>query len=212
MQSTAILVCGEQIASYGFPGGHPFGPDRHDVFMREIERSECWARLARRAARPATRQELELFHTPDYLQRVEAASRSAEGFLDAGDTPAFAGVYEAAANVVGGTLEALAAIIEGPLRRAFIPIAGLHHAGREHAAGFCVFTIAAWRSRPPGEFTVCSAWRTSTSMRITAMECSTPSRTIRRSPSRTCTRTADFFIQGPAIAPRPAAAPPSVAS
>ncbi|MHB1871294.1 MAG: acetoin utilization protein AcuC [Steroidobacteraceae bacterium] len=139
MQPTAILVCGEQIASYGFPGGHPFGPDRHEAFMHEVERSECWGRLARRVARPATREELELFHTPDYLERVEAASRTGEGFLDAGDTPAFPGVYEAAANVVGGTLEALAGIMEGPLRRAFIPIAGLHHAGRDHAAGFCVF-------------------------------------------------------------------------
>ena len=139
MQPTVILVCGDEIASYGFPGGHPFGPDRHDAFMHELERSECWGRLARRAARPATRADLELFHTPQHLERVATASRAGEGFLDAGDTPAFPGVYQAAANVVGGTLEALAAIIEGPQRRAFIPIAGLHHAGRDHAAGFCVF-------------------------------------------------------------------------
>jgi acetoin utilization protein AcuC len=59
--------------------------------------------------------------------------------LDAGDTPAFPGVYEAAAQVVGGTLEALAAIVTGPARRAFIPIGGLHHATRDSAAGFCVF-------------------------------------------------------------------------
>jgi acetoin utilization protein AcuC len=48
-------------------------------------------------------------------------------------------VYEAAADVVGGTLEALAAIVAGPVRRAFIPIGGLHHATRNGAAGFCVF-------------------------------------------------------------------------
>ena len=139
MQPSAILISGAQIAAYGFPGGHPFGPDRHDAFMREIERSACWARLDRRAARPATRAELESFHTPQYVERVMAASRVGDGFLDAGDTPAFPGVFEAAANVVGGTLEALAGIMAGPIRRAFIPIAGLHHAGRDHAAGFCVF-------------------------------------------------------------------------
>ncbi len=136
---TAILITGPQIAAYGFPGGHPFGPDRHDAFMREIERSACWAKLARRAPRLATRLEIEMFHTPAYVERVIAASQDGHGFLDAGDTPAFRGVYEAAANVVGGTLEALAAIVEGPVPRAFIPIAGLHHAGRDHAAGFCVF-------------------------------------------------------------------------
>ena len=139
MQPTAVLISGPQIAAYGFPGGHPFGPDRHDAFLRELERSECWPRLERHAPRPATREELEAFHTPTYIERVMAASRTGQGFLDAGDTPAFPGVYEAAANVVGGTLEALARIVAGPLRRAFIPIAGLHHAGRDHAAGFCVF-------------------------------------------------------------------------
>ena len=41
--------------------------------------------------------------------------------------------------VVGATLNAAAAIMKGQCRRAFVPIAGLHHAGRDHAAGFCVF-------------------------------------------------------------------------
>lgn len=138
-QPTAILIAGPEIAAYGFPGGHPFGTDRHDAFMRELERSLCWSRLERCPARPATREQIEYFHTPAYVDRVIEASRTGRGFLDAGDTPAFAGVYEAAANVVGGTLEALSGIVEGPVPRAFIPIAGLHHAGRDHAAGFCVF-------------------------------------------------------------------------
>jgi acetoin utilization protein AcuC len=143
MQPTALLICGPQIAAYGFPAGHPFGPDRHDWFMRELERSACWPRLERRAARAATREEIEYFHTPAYVERVIGASRAGHGLLDAGDTPAFPGVYEAAANVVGGTLTALSGILEGPIRRAFIPIAGLHHAGRDHAAGFCVFNDCA---------------------------------------------------------------------
>jgi acetoin utilization protein AcuC len=64
---------------------------------------------------------------------------SGQGFLDGGDTPAFRGIYEAAVTVVGATLNASAAIMSGQCRRAFVPIAGLHHAGRDHAAGFCVF-------------------------------------------------------------------------
>ena len=139
MQPTALLIRGPQIAAYGFPAGHPFGPDRHDAFIRELERSPCWPRLERLAARPATREEIEYFHTPAHVDRVLSASRAGQGFLDAGDTPAFPGVYEAAANVVGGTLTALSGILEGPVPRAFIPIAGLHHAGRDRAAGFCVF-------------------------------------------------------------------------
>ena len=55
------------------------------------------------------------------------------------DTPAFPGVYEAACTVVGTALDALKSIMTGRCERAFVPIAGLHHARRNGAAGFCVF-------------------------------------------------------------------------
>ena len=134
-----LLISGPEIARYGFPHGHPFGSDRHAAFMARLEQSPVAASLVRSSARQATREELEYFHTPAYVDRVIELSARGSGLLDAGDTPAFPGVYEAAANVVGGTLEALAAIVAGPTRRAFIPIGGLHHATRDSAAGFCVF-------------------------------------------------------------------------
>ncbi len=133
------LVCGPEIAAYGFGKGHPFGPDRHDAFMSELEASPVAGQLVRHRPRPATRDELLLFHTPEYLDRVASLSETGHGFLDAGDTPAYPGVFNDASNVVGAVLQALATIMAGPVRRAFVPIAGLHHAGRGHAAGFCVF-------------------------------------------------------------------------
>lgn len=136
---SAVLVAGDELAAYGFPNGHPFGPDRYGAFMAEMERSASFAELAIAAPREATRAEIEYFHTPAYVDRVMELSKLGRGLLDAGDTPAYPGVYEAAATVVGGTLQALAAIVAGPIRRAFIPIAGLHHAARDQAAGFCVF-------------------------------------------------------------------------
>lgn len=133
-----IVITGPEIASYGFPGGHPFGPDRHDAFIAELDRSPIAARVERRRSREAHRDELEWFHTPEYVDRVIELSEHGRGYLDAGDTPAYAGVYDAAAHVVGGTLDALAAVVEEK-RPAFIPIGGLHHAARDGAAGFCVF-------------------------------------------------------------------------
>ena len=137
--TSTCVVAGERIARYGFPDGHPFGPDRHDVFWRELVAQGVDRRVLQLAPRTATRAELELFHDPAYLDFVIARSASGEGFLDAGDTPAFKGVFEAASDVVGASLVAAAAIMEGRARRGFVPIAGLHHAGRAHAAGFCVF-------------------------------------------------------------------------
>jgi acetoin utilization protein AcuC len=137
--SDSVLIHGPEIAAYGFPGGHPFGVDRHGAFMDELRASAAWERLDRRAARAATREELEYFHTPSYVDRVIELSQAGQGWLDGGDTPAFAGVFEAASFVVGGTLTALEVIMTAAPPRAFIPIGGLHHAARDTAAGFCVF-------------------------------------------------------------------------
>ena len=134
-----LLVTGEAIARYGFPDGHPFGTDRHEVFMSELKNANLEGKLIHGSPRPATRDELRVFHTDEYIQRVVEQSQTGLGFLDAGDTPAFKGVFEAASNVVGATLNAVDAIMSGTAKRAFVPIAGLHHAARGAAAGFCVF-------------------------------------------------------------------------
>jgi acetoin utilization protein AcuC len=70
---------------------------------------------------------------------VRARSGDGQGSLDGGDTPAFRGCFEAASRVVGATLEAAQALLRGKAERAFVPIAGLHHATRDAAAGFCIF-------------------------------------------------------------------------
>lgn len=133
------VVAGEKIARYGFGEGHPFGPDRHDAFMRELRSETLDQAVTLLEPRTATREEIESFHSPAYVDLVIERSASGQGYLDAGDTPAYRGIYEAAANVVGATLTAVEGIMGGRFERAFIPIAGLHHASRGHAAGFCVF-------------------------------------------------------------------------
>ena len=132
-------MLGEQLARYGFGDGHPFGPDRHGAFVREFEQRGLGARAVLLEPRDATEAELLLFHTPEYLRFVMERSQSGSGWLDAGDTPAFRGVYEAASCVVGSSLAAADWIMQRARRRAFVPIGGLHHAARDRAAGFCVF-------------------------------------------------------------------------
>ena len=138
MNNVAVVVS-ERVARYGFGDGHPFGPDRHAAFVREFAARGLDRRVTVLEPRSASDEELRAFHTPAYLDFVRERSANGNGFLDAGDTPAFRGVYEAAADVVGATLSAMEAIMRGQCRRAFVPIAGLHHAARDRAAGFCVF-------------------------------------------------------------------------
>jgi len=130
---------GDALASYGFGEDHPFGMDRHDVFQNELADAGLGARIHYAAPRRASVDELVLFHSPDYIKFISGKSTEGKGFLDGGDTPAFPGVFDVASDVVGTTLAAVDAVMDGATSRAFVPIAGLHHAGREHAAGFCVF-------------------------------------------------------------------------
>lgn len=139
MTSELAVVVGERLARYGFGEGHPFGPDRHGAFLREFEARGLHKRSQLLEPRYATDEELLSFHTPAYLALVRERSVTGQGFLDEGDTPAFRGVFEAAACVVGASLNAASSIMSGQSRRAFVPIAGLHHAARDRAAGFCVF-------------------------------------------------------------------------
>ena len=130
---------GDALANYGFGEDHPFGIDRHDAFQSELESAALGSAIKYAAPCRASVEQLTLFHTPDYIDLVAKMSKEGIGFLDDGDTPAYPGIFDSASDVVGTTLAAVDAIMGGDSERAFVPIAGLHHAGRGHAAGFCVF-------------------------------------------------------------------------
>ena len=133
------LVASATTARYGFGSGHPFGTDRQAVFLRALNAQGLQTKIVQLESRAASRAELESFHEPEFVERVMQRSRSAGGYLDGGDTPAFIGIFEVASHVVGAGLVALEAIMGGRARRGFVPIGGLHHAARAGAAGFCVF-------------------------------------------------------------------------
>ncbi len=139
MKSSVHVYKGDEIARYGFGDPHPFGTDRHDVFHAELAAAGLGDSIHYAHPRRATVDELALFHTADYIDRVSRLSATGKGYLDEGDTPAVKGIFDAASDVVGSVLSAADRIMHGDTRRAFIPIAGLHHAARDRAAGFCVF-------------------------------------------------------------------------
>jgi acetoin utilization protein AcuC len=146
------VLAGDAIARYGFGDGHPFGPDRQAAFLSGLDERGLPGKVRLEAPKDASRADVELFHSPHHVEFVEQMSRAGEGFLDFGDTPALPGIFDAAMSVVGTTLRAGEMVMSGRCRRAFVPIAGLHHAARVRTSGFCVFNdcavlIAALRKR-----------------------------------------------------------------
>ncbi|MCK5395909.1 MAG: acetoin utilization protein AcuC [Gammaproteobacteria bacterium] len=136
--STCCVYLGDELAAYGFGDNHPFGPQRHHVFKDAFYQQSLDKIVDILPPVKTDQQTLELFHTHDYIQKVIEQSKFGVGYLDSGDTPAFIGMYEAASYVAGSVVDAIDQLINEHYKKAFIPIAGLHHAQRHIAAGFCV--------------------------------------------------------------------------
>ena len=138
-QQNCCVYLGDELASYGFGNDHPFGPMRHHVFEQEFYKQALQENVDILPPQTIKQSVLELFHTHAYVEQVKQQSRFGTGYLDQGDTPAFIGMFEAASFVVGTVCDAVDRLVNNEYKRAFIPIAGLHHARRHVAAGFCVF-------------------------------------------------------------------------
>jgi len=130
---------GDELSRYGFGDDHPLGPDRIYAFWKQTVEQGLDRQVEVAAPVLCGDEAPGRFHDAGYVERVRRQSRAGDGFLDYGDTPAFKGVYEAASYVLGADLDGLSRIMSGRGSRVFVPIAGLHHARRDQAGGFCVF-------------------------------------------------------------------------
>ena len=137
------IYVGERLGDYNFGPDHPFGPLRQEAFLTRFRQLGLERQCRLVAPVMAARADIACFHDAEYVDAVMRASERGSGFLDDGDTPAFRGVFEAAARVVGTVLHALGEVMAGASSRAFVPIAGMHHAQPDAAAGFCVFNDCA---------------------------------------------------------------------
>lgn len=135
---SCCVYLSDKLAAYGFGDEHPFGPQRHQVFETAFYQQKLDEKVDILLPVSTDQQTLELFHTSEYIQKVIEQSKFGIGYLDGGDTPAFTGMYEAASYVAGSVIDAIGQLMDKHYKRAFIPIAGLHHARRNTAAGFCV--------------------------------------------------------------------------
>jgi acetoin utilization protein AcuC len=135
------------IADYVMRPDHPLRPHRYRLVYETLERLGVFDRAAHVVAgRAASDQELALAHDPDYIEIVKRLS-AGQNDIDArwyglsayGDTPAWPGMHEASATVVGTSLACLEEVRAGRARVAFNGSGGLHHAMRARASGFCVY-------------------------------------------------------------------------
>jgi acetoin utilization protein AcuC len=135
------LVWDDGFVNYNLGPSHPLRPVRVKLTYDLIKSKKILENknVDLLDARSATREDIQLFHEDSYVKLVETYSKKGSGLLDAGDTPAFKGCYEATSLVVGASLNAADAVMNGRVSHGFNPSGGLHHAHPERASGFCIF-------------------------------------------------------------------------
>jgi acetoin utilization protein AcuC len=148
MSGPAGLVVCREARIYDHGPQHPLRPERVQLTWDLIEATGMAAapNVRRLGCRTASEDELLLVHTPEY---IVATRRAGDGDGDAGflrrfgygpgDNPVFPRMHEAASLVVGATLSAAEAILDGGVAHAFNAAGGLHHAMPSRASGFCVY-------------------------------------------------------------------------
>ena len=134
----SCVYLGDKLAAYGFGDEHPFGPQRHHIFETALYQQQLDKQVDVLSPVKTDNKTLEIFHTTEYVEKIINQSKFGVGYLDNGDTPAFIGMYEAVCYVAGSMVNAIERLMDAQYKRAFVPIAGLHHARRNTAAGFCV--------------------------------------------------------------------------
>jgi acetoin utilization protein AcuC len=146
MTGPAGLVRCADARLYDHGPEHPLRPDRVLLTWTLIEAYglDRDANVRPLECRAATDAEIELVHTPDY---VDATRRAGEGEsgpwgrfgYGPGDDPIFPRMHDAAAAVCGASIEAARAVLDGEVSHAFNAAGGLHHAMPARASGFCVY-------------------------------------------------------------------------
>jgi len=122
---------------------HPESHQRLEVLYRMLQDSDMQGKFAEIEPRMATLEELELIHTPSYIQMVASTAGRSFTMLDP-DTYACSKSYETAKLAVGGALVAVDKVLGGELRNAFALIRPPgHHAESNRAMGFCLFNNVA---------------------------------------------------------------------
>lgn len=145
------IVYSEQLKNYDFGLGHPFRGDRFRSFMSyfdaTLSKSNRFEVFMNEEV--AGDEDLELWHTKDYIEAIQAAS-AGEGVSNlwkyiSGDninpkTRKFPeGIETAARVIVKNSMFACDLVEEGKCEKAVSIGGGLHHAKPNYGEGFCVY-------------------------------------------------------------------------
>jgi acetoin utilization protein AcuC len=157
----SAFIYSEEFSKFEYSSSHPFKPGRAKLTLDLCRRYGLvdwpWIRILPPQATDF--QTLAEFHDETYLKVLRAIDSDAVARelwpdllskedlkgeprllkygLGTEDNPVFSGVYDFSLLTAGATLLGARKIASGEIQVAFNPVGGFHHAGRDHAEGFC---------------------------------------------------------------------------
>ena len=141
---TTGLIYDERFLEHDTGSESPESPDRLRAIVAKLKATHLWGRLHPINFAPATDDELLLVHDQAYLNRIEAACRDGQAFIDVPDSAISPVSYDIANLAAGGTIAAARAVATGQVHNAFCAVRPPgHHAERDHSMGFCLFNNVA---------------------------------------------------------------------
>ncbi|MFS0673105.1 acetoin utilization protein AcuC [Ornithinibacillus sp. 179-J 7C1 HS] len=148
MNQKIKYVFDHSLLNYHFHDDHPFNQKRVLLTKDLLEEAGQLSDEQIIEPRLASETDISLFHDPSYIHAVKnSLLLTKDELLKFGlgteDTPVFPKMHEAAAQIVGGTLSAVDAVLKDGSTCAVNFAGGLHHGFKKKASGFCIYNDAA---------------------------------------------------------------------
>jgi acetoin utilization protein AcuC len=140
-----VFMYSGDLARQEYKSSHPFKPVRARLMYELLNRYDLISSEDQGVVKPGLMDEelLYMFHTREYVQLLKEGERGefSVEMLYAGlgteDNPIFRDMYQYALSASSATFEGAMMLHHGEARFVFNPFGGFHHAGRNHAEGFC---------------------------------------------------------------------------
>ena len=144
----STVVFDPTLTDYDFGPSHPMAPVRVALTKQLAHELEITGPRLRVVPAPmATLDQIATVHDAALIEAVQRAGHTGDPEHQVGlgsdDNPVFLGMHEAAAHVVGASLEAFRQVWTGESLHSANITGGLHHAMPDRASGFCVYNDVA---------------------------------------------------------------------
>ncbi|HLS09435.1 acetoin utilization protein AcuC [Lentibacillus sp.] len=150
MTCHAAFVYSTKFLDYHFHSDHPFNQKRVLLTKELLENTNLLSNQHIIEPRKASEEELALVHDKVYINAIKRTgidNLSEDELIEYGigteDTPVFPNMHEASSYLVGGTLTAVDAVLQGESDHALNLGGGLHHGLKRKASGFCIYNDGA---------------------------------------------------------------------